>query len=495
MKHALGLISCAMGVLVGASAYAGGASPVSAGNWVVTSEVNGEPGRGMGIELRDDVLVMTVYNYTNAGDATFHLTAASPATPASSVVFKGQLQGYRGGRFLGSGARDAVETGSVGEVHVEFTSSTSGVIQFPGEQPVTMSRYEFDGRGPGQFMVRDAVEFWAMVETDRNGHVVSTQILPLQQKGEDSSVLESGSAQCRVGAVSTIAVCQVPWKGSTATLELQRHVRELEGSIVKSASPGVKNRLTGTRALTLRPGGTVSDMSGSGAGIAAFVPEPGMWIVSNEDTGRPGRGMSLDMQSDTLVMQLYGYRADGAPTFHIGSGARNGGDFSIPMIKVQGGRYYGSGALTGTQTGSDGDALIRFSSPTTGQIRLPGEQWVEMKKFHVGEASGGRGQILGEWALFGAPGDVPSISLDRVNGDTVTTSSGDLVCRFEATAQGTVRCTESFTISGRGTVYSRDWRFTPPYSGVTMVYAMKISAEGRVLESEQPESFAALHMD
>lgn len=452
---------------------------VSPGNWVVTSEVNGLPGRGMGIEVRDNTLVMAVYNYTASGEATFHLTAG----PMTANYFTGQLQAYKGGRYLGSSARDASPDGSAGEVKLHFTSSTTGTITFPGEQPLEISRYLFDGTQQGQFMLPGSLGLWFLTELDNSNDPLGSSVLMLTAN-KDSGQLTSffivdgslkGGAPCQTGAASGITACTISWFNGTpviASVELQRFGRQLEGSISKTTAPNTRNRLVGARlgqSVDQSEQSFTADSTAvanlTGGAQFPYVPEAGMWIINSENTGNPGRGMSIDLQANTLVMQLYGYKADGQSTFHIGSGTYAASESVVRLLKVRGGRYFGSGALSGADDGNDGDALVRFSSSTTGQIRLPGEQWVSMQKFTVGSVEPALESLLGTWVFWTKQKDTKiqtTLELTDVKNGYAVSPEG-IRCRYETTAQGSVRCTEVFTISGRGSVYSLDYRFTPAY--------------------------------
>ncbi|MFC3216590.1 hypothetical protein [Comamonas sp. JC664] len=72
-----------------------------AGTWVVTSEVNGKPGRGLAIDVQEDTFFMQVYNYQANGEATFH--TALGVMQGNTVT--APLTYYAGGRYFGSEAR------------------------------------------------------------------------------------------------------------------------------------------------------------------------------------------------------------------------------------------------------------------------------------------------------------------------------------------------------------------------------------------------------
>ncbi|MEG0973186.1 MAG: hypothetical protein RSF42_00640 [Comamonas sp.] len=50
-----------------------------------------------------------------------------------------------------------------------------------------------------------------------------------------------------------------------------------------------------------------------------LMPVNGTWIVEDELNGKPGRGLALDIQGNTAILQVYNYRDNQQPTFHMGS--------------------------------------------------------------------------------------------------------------------------------------------------------------------------------
>ncbi len=109
------------------------------GTWVVTSEVDGRPGRGFGIDVQNATLVMQMYAYESSGQPTFYLAVGEVVDNKVTA----SLNKYNGGRYFGSGARSGVDAGSAGNVSIRFTSGTSGFIQFPNESEVAISRFNF----------------------------------------------------------------------------------------------------------------------------------------------------------------------------------------------------------------------------------------------------------------------------------------------------------------------------------------------------------------
>lgn len=134
----------------------------------------------------------------------------------------------------------------------------------------------------------------------------------------------------------------------------------------------------------------------------AFTPLPGTWVIDQELNGKPGRGLAIDVQNGTVVMQVYAYDQNGQATFYMGSGEIQG-DFLalVPLKQYQGGRYLGSGDRSATESASVGHALLSFDSATKGTIMLPGEKSVPMSRFQFGYAAGKPESLLGTWVLTG----------------------------------------------------------------------------------------------
>ncbi len=38
-----------------------------------------------------------------------------------------------------------------------------------------------------------------------------------------------------------------------------------------------------------------------------FTPQAGLWMIAAERNGEPGRGFSLDVQGNTVFMQVFNY--------------------------------------------------------------------------------------------------------------------------------------------------------------------------------------------
>lgn len=108
-------------------------------------------------------------------------------------------------------------------------------------------------------------------------------------------------------------------------------------------------------------------------GAHAFAPQAGTWVVAAELDGKPGRGLAIDVQNETLVMQVYAYESNGQPSFFLAAGPYSNNQFSGPLTRYEGGRFFGSGARSGVAAGSPGNVILRFTSGVTGFATFPGE--------------------------------------------------------------------------------------------------------------------------
>ena len=124
---------------------------------------------------------------------------------------------------------------------------------------------------------------------------------------------------------------------------------------------------------------------GLGWGLAhAFVPQTGTWVVTAENNGKPGRGFGLDVQDNTLVMQMYAYDASGAPTFYLSAGKLANNNYSGQLNQYRGGPSFGSSNQSGKEDGSAGVVTMRFLSGTRGYIRFPNEPEKEITRYTFG---------------------------------------------------------------------------------------------------------------
>jgi hypothetical protein len=126
-----------------------------------------------------------------------------------------------------------------------------------------------------------------------------------------------------------------------------------------------------------------------GSGTAAGVkPTGGLWAIDAELDGKPGRGLQIDVQGNTLVMTFYGYGADGAPRWYYASGDLAAGTFSGVMQQFAAGTAFGAPWVAARSAGSAGTVTMTFSDNTHGRITLPGETAKAISRLAFGQATG-----------------------------------------------------------------------------------------------------------
>lgn len=188
----------------------------------------------------------------------------------------------------------------------------------------------------------------------------------------------------------------------------------------------------------------------SGVAAHAFSPQAGTWVVSAELDGKPGRGLAIDVQNDVFVMQMYAYEASGEPTFYLASGKITSEQVAVPLVRYVGGRYLGSGAQSGRESGSVGTVRFRFTSGATGFVTLPGESEKAISRFNFGYPFAAQ-SLVGLWSMLslgseGLSADAVQLSTNIGPSSTgnglVVTSDGLFGCEHQTSGSsaGTVLC-------------------------------------------------------
>ncbi len=414
------------------------------GNWVITAELNGKPGRGMGIDVQNGKFVMQVYNYTSSGAPTFHIAIGT--MDGNKVV--APLTTYQGGRFFGSGPLDGQEAGNAGNVEVVFSSRTTGSIKFPGEEAKAIERFDYEGTPQGTFADPAYVDRWAMVELGQNNQPVSTwwadigsgeqvglnynwTLSPvpwpyaastkLTMHGFEGSLSTPFFATCDDSGADRIFKCSGVSAQPSApiALTLQRSVDQVVGTV--QFGSGDKHRIIGSRITRAAYSTAAGKTTQTTYFRPDYAPEAGTWIVSNEITGKPGRGLAVDLQKPinsqdhTLFISVYDYESKGNATFHSVLGTHDPSTIpaanrpAIALNQYQGGRYFGSGDLTASYMGNAGNAEnIKFTSSSTGTIQFPNEDPVQIERFYFGINKNSIDSLVGSWVVLAHSGAMKS---------------------------------------------------------------------------------------
>ena len=177
---------------------------------------------------------------------------------------------------------------------------------------------------------------------------------------------------------------------------------------------------------------------GSVGTALAWGPQTGIWSVTAEKNGKPGRGFNIDVQDDTLVMQVYAYERNDAPTFYLTSGKLVDNRFVGTLNKYRGGRYVGSGDLVGQEDGNEGQVRMRFVSGVKGYIQFPGEPEKEISRFLFGEHTT-QASLRGIWML------------------TTIARAG---AKYDTVDYFALEIPSAGTANGTGTLYSKDYEYS-----------------------------------
>lgn len=452
------------------------------GTWIITEELNGEPGRGMGIDVQDGVLFMQVYNYRQSGAPTFHTALGT----LSNNTVTAPLYFYEGGRFFGSEQRDGHEAGSPGNVVITFTSRSTGTIQFPGETAKPMQRYDYEGTPAGVFSDAAFVDRWAMVEFNSNNQPVRSWWSDIGNSGQVAMSEDWAAAALTWpypptvatavhgfgGTLSGHVVAQCSYSGSglqfncagnrqggagggaVLALTLQRGVDQLSGTVREGGDEA--RRLVGFRvaraAYTLQNNQSVR----TSYYAPGYAPESGTWVVSSELRGLPGRGISIELQKPInsedhmLFMSVYNYEGDGQSTFHSLLGAHDASTTpepntpDLPTVQYQGGRYFGGPAAIASFKADAGlTKAIHFAAPSVGTLAFPGEQALQIERFYYGVNKASAQSLRGSWVLLSSSAAMPSrmFRFQTRDANSVIDTASGYVCVAEVLRQFNFRCT------------------------------------------------------
>lgn len=91
-----------------------------------------ESGTGYGLQVQRDVMVMTMFSYTPAGEPVWYYAPGRLAGNGTGVTVSGSLERYSGGQCASCAYLRPRMAASDGAFTIVFTSPTSATIQLPG---------------------------------------------------------------------------------------------------------------------------------------------------------------------------------------------------------------------------------------------------------------------------------------------------------------------------------------------------------------------------
>lgn len=460
-----------------------------AGMWTIPTENDGKPGRGFSLDVQGNTAFLQVFNYEKNGDATFHTAVGKLDAAASMTV---PLQRFKGGQAFGGTARDAVPDGSPGNITVHFDSGLSGSVQFPGEEAQPIARFIVDQKMPPWWTQlassppsgyegfqemhwtvtsqRQLTALWKAVLSKPVGGDFSL-VLTSESKGLNGAPQDKQTLSCQLNESTRVFDCAVTAAGGSALKVDRLRFRLLGPDVVGEIQPqgDAAQRLTingwdeGSFSCLQEQRCTRAEERSariymyndhlsqvcffadcSGYSHLTVVPSSGAWIIDDENTGKPGRGVFLDAQDNTLIVQTSDYLVTGEPSFHMGvstlkSSFNRAEDTTTGMslLRYADGRYFGGPAQSGREVAEAGSTRMTFPAPTftkekgeivRGTVTLPGEATKAMRRLQLEGPSAGIEHMLGEYFIRWS-GTAPEIvRLVRMEG------------RFALSADGRVQC-------------------------------------------------------
>lgn len=128
----------------------------------------------------------------------------------------------------------------------------------------------------------------------------------------------------------------------------------------------------------------------------AVVPEQGIWWNPSES----GRGYGVELQDDYLFITYYAYGSAGQSAFYTSGGRYNTTTNSadLDFVGFSGGQCFGCAYPGRPAVTLLGNARVTFSSPMSGELRLPGGVVIPIQRqlFFGPEA---RTNLYGTWHL------------------------------------------------------------------------------------------------
>jgi hypothetical protein len=116
------------------------------------------------------------------------------------------------------------------------------------------------------------------------------------------------------------------------------------------------------------------DISVVGDAHSPIAPQQGLWAITSEVNGTPGRGFQVELHGGTMVVTFYGYDASGRGRFWLASGTYSNNYFLSRMMPYDGGTSFGGPTQVAAPNGNEAAPItLQFISPTTGTITLPNE--------------------------------------------------------------------------------------------------------------------------
>lgn len=433
-----------------------------AGTWIISSELDGKPGRGLAIDVQGNTFFMQVFGYEKNGDATFY--TATGQLDGNTIT--APLVRYTGGRSFGSEARDAVEDSSPGNVTVSFSNGLKGTVQFPGEAPAAMERFAIKELTPSVSnpLAQVGMRPLLLLILDKDLQFKQYRDAALQRNDQGQPVLverrntnaPEHTLPCSLEADQGQFLCNGADSGSDiASLRFQIVGGQIAGHVTLKDAPELQLPLNGQSDSAMAHinyetyqqnywatwinGATITGMPQRF--FHQLMPVNGTWIVQDELTGKPGRGLALDVQNSTMVLQVFNYGVNRQPTFHMGSGTYGSAGVNslasyaeFALNQYAGGRSLGGAAQSAHPVAEAGpvriDLTLNRQQPRPhfsqrGTVTFPGEAPKAIVRMRLDNQPSLADKLFGEWYL---PMQGIHLVFNQESNGTVLSSDGSVSC-------------------------------------------------------------------
>ncbi len=440
------------------------------GTWVVTSELNGKPGRGLAIDVQGNAFLMQVFAYEASGAATFY--TAMGTFDGNAVT--APLIRYVGGRSFGSEPRSAELRESLGNVVLRFTDGLRGVVQFPGEPELAIQRFaamspEFEASyvRPATVLPR-SFRMVALAGDGQPAMAWEAQLVSVAG-GQRQLLLKRTAAE--VSASQQVLACarresmdaydctaQEPAVVAPSDVRVSHASFRITGPDVQGVvdTTGAVGGRFGVQGEVM-VGGSISAWGDCADGSYTYmqdiscysgdvqVPANGTWIVTDEINGKPGRGIAVDVQNGLAIAQVFNYLSNGNTTFHMGSGSYEEQEVRMPLQRYEGGRAIGGPMQSAVLVNSPGDMTLGFyrlddrtkrGMRTEGVVQFPEEKQKSTIRLVLEDQSTLARRLSGQWLLNFQPSNGQAgtpmariTTFQQEQGDVVTSTDGAVQCR------------------------------------------------------------------
>lgn len=486
-RRALQALCIAASVLSAMPSQAARSFTPQPGTWVVTSELNGKPGRGLAIDVQGNAFLMQVFAYEASGAATFYTAMGTLDGGAVTAP----LIRYVGGRSFGGEPRSAEFRESLGNVVLRFTDGLHGVVQFPGEPELAIQRFTVMSTEFETLYVRPATispRSFRMVGLDGNGQPamawdaqlvsgtgIQRQLLLKQTTAGANAPQQKLACSRREGMDAYDCKALEPAAaGSSDSRVSQASLRfsgpDVQGVVEAAGAVGGRFGVQGE----MMAGGTISAWGDCSEGSYTYmqdiscysgdvqIPSNGTWMVTDEINGKPGRGIAVDIQNGLAIAQVFNYLGNGGTTFHMGSGAYSEQETRLALQRYEGGRAIGGAMQSAALVNSPGEMTLGFyrlddrtkrGLRTEGVVRFPEENQKSTIRLVLEDQSTLARRLSGQWLMnFQSPGGQAGMGMPMARVVTFNQDQGDVV----ASVDGAVQCRPVQNIAASAEVIC-DW--------------------------------------